>query len=64
MTGDGLMTTIMGEARLPSAATAYTIVVVEELGVQALRHVHWIGGPPGTGKTAVATRIARRHGLR
>jgi hypothetical protein len=32
--------------------------------VQALRHVLWIGGPPGTGKTAVATRIARRHGLR
>jgi hypothetical protein len=64
MTGDGLMTTITGEAGLPSAATAYTIVVVEELGVQALRHVLWIGGPPGTGKTAVATRIARRHGLR
>jgi hypothetical protein len=32
--------------------------------VQVLRHVLWIGGPPGTGKTAVATRIARRHGLR
>jgi hypothetical protein len=26
--------------------------------------VLWIGGPPGTGKTAVATRISRRHGLR
>lgn len=49
---------------MPSAATAYTIVAVEELGVQALRHVLWIGGPPGTGKTAVATRMARRHGLR
>jgi hypothetical protein len=51
---------------LPSSATIYTIAVVEELGVQALtlRHVLWIGGPPGTGKTAVATRIARRHGLR
>jgi hypothetical protein len=49
---------------LPSSATASTIVVVEELGVQALRRVLWIGGPPGTGKTAVATRIARRHGLR
>lgn len=47
-----------------SSATASTIVGVEELGVQALRHVLWIGGPPGTGKTAVATRIARRHGLR
>jgi len=32
--------------------------------MQALRHVLWIGGPPGSGKTAVATRIARRHGLR
>jgi hypothetical protein len=29
-----------------------------------LRHVLWIGGPPGAGKTAVATRLARRHGLR
>jgi hypothetical protein len=32
--------------------------------MQALRHVLWIGGPPGAGKTAVATGIARRHGLR
>jgi DNA polymerase III delta prime subunit len=24
----------------------------------------WIGGPPGAGKTSVATRLARRHGLR
>jgi hypothetical protein len=53
-----------GEARSPSAATAYAIVVVKRLGVQGLRDVLWIGGPPGTGKTAVATRIARRHGLR
>jgi hypothetical protein len=33
-------------------------------GVQPLRHVLWIGGPPGAGKTAIATRVARRHGLR
>jgi gluconate kinase len=26
--------------------------------------VLWIGGPPGAGKTTVATRLARRHGLR
>jgi hypothetical protein len=32
--------------------------------MQGLRHVLWIGGPPGAGKTAFATRIARRHGLR
>ena len=29
-----------------------------------LDHVHWIGGPPASGKTTVATRIARRHGMR
>ncbi len=32
--------------------------------MERLRHVLWIGGPPGAGKTTVATRIARRHGLR
>ena len=30
----------------------------------AVRRVLWIGGPPGAGKTAAATRLARRHGLR
>lgn len=32
--------------------------------VQSLDHVLWIGGPPGAGKSSVAGRIARRHGLR
>jgi hypothetical protein len=32
--------------------------------MQTLGHVLWIGGPPAAGKTSVAQRIARRHGLR
>jgi dephospho-CoA kinase len=32
--------------------------------MQSLKHVLWIEGSPGSGKTTVATRIARRHGLR
>ena len=29
-----------------------------------MTHTLWIAGPPASGKTTVATRIARRHGLR
>jgi hypothetical protein len=29
-----------------------------------VEHVLWIGGPPGSGKTTIASRLARRHGLR
>jgi hypothetical protein len=29
-----------------------------------LEHVLWIGGTSGAGKTTIATRLARRHGLR
>jgi hypothetical protein len=32
--------------------------------VQTLKHVLWIGGPPGAGKSTVAARLARRSGLR
>lgn len=29
-----------------------------------LRHVLWLGGAPGSGKTTIALRLSRRHGLR
>lgn len=32
--------------------------------MRSLRHVLWIGGALGTGKTTIATLLARRHGLR
>lgn len=32
--------------------------------MRRLEHVLWIGGPPGVGKTSVALRLLRRHGLR
>lgn len=31
---------------------------------ERLRHVYWIGGGSGAGKTTVARRVAARHGLR
>ena len=32
--------------------------------IARMKHVLWIGGPPVSGKTTVATRLARHHGLR
>ncbi|MGH3103589.1 MAG: hypothetical protein ACRDN6_05775 [Gaiellaceae bacterium] len=32
--------------------------------MESLKHALWIGGAPGSGKTRIAKRIARRHGLR
>ena len=32
--------------------------------MNATRYAVWIGGPPGSGKSSIAKRIARRHGLR
>ena len=29
-----------------------------------LRHVHWIGGASGAGKSTIARRLADKHGLR
>ena len=29
-----------------------------------LRHVYWIGGGSGAGKSVIARRVAARHGLR
>jgi hypothetical protein len=34
------------------------------ISYERLAHVLWIGGPAGAGKTTVARRLARRHGLR
>ncbi len=34
------------------------------MGDMELSYVLWIGGPAGAGKTTVARRLARRHGLR
>ncbi|MFB9837686.1 AAA family ATPase [Actinoallomurus acaciae] len=31
---------------------------------ERLRHVHWIGGGSGAGKSTIARRLARRHGWR
>jgi len=32
--------------------------------MRSLAHVLWVGGAPGSGKTTIAARLARRHGLR
>jgi adenylate kinase family enzyme len=32
--------------------------------VGALRHVYWIGGGSGAGKSTIARRLAARYGLR
>ena len=64
---DGRGPVAAAPGRLPWTAGAARTTAADgrrEGGTRALRHVLWIGGPPGAGKTAVATRIARRHGLR
>jgi adenylate kinase family enzyme len=33
------------------------------VGAEALRHVYWIGGGSGAGKSTIARRIAAQHGL-
>lgn len=34
-----------------------------EIGPDDLRHVYWIGGAPGAGKSTIARRLADRHGM-
>ena len=52
------------EARLAPGRDRLWVSCGRGGAVQTLRHVLWIGGPPGAGKSSVATRIARRYGLR
>jgi hypothetical protein len=37
---------------------------IQGIGVRALRHVYWIGGGSGAGKSTIARRLAGRHGFR
>jgi hypothetical protein len=37
---------------------------IRGIGVRALRHVYWIGGGSGAGKSTIARRLAERHGFR
>lgn len=54
---------VTGGKRLRAESEKPTPGAGHPLGV-AVRHVVWIGGAPVSGKTSIATRIGRRHGLR
>jgi cytidylate kinase len=42
---------------------AWPAAVAGEVHPELLRHVHWIGGGSGAGKSTIARRIAAEHGL-
>jgi 2-phosphoglycerate kinase len=59
--GDG---TTSGPGAIVRASLRSVAVVMKHALQEKLRHVYWIGGGSGAGKSTIARRIATEHGLR